>query len=116
MALCSLAPECSGNRYTRTSDVFSFGLIDYELLTGQPGFDQDLTRFQMTHKVVVDEKRRKIPEFGVPAAQKPITNCRATEPEDRPSFQEIVERSVECELSKTLSVCQKQFCNICGMM
>jgi TPR repeat protein len=35
---CYLAPECYDHHYSQMSDVFSFGLIVYELLVGHPAF------------------------------------------------------------------------------
>jgi serine/threonine protein kinase len=87
-----LAPECYENRYLPASDVFSFGLILYELLTGQSAFPKDLTLFEMTYKVAAKDERPEIPEFVLPSAQKLITDCWATEPGDRPWFDEIVDR------------------------
>jgi hypothetical protein len=87
-----LAPECYDNCYLPASDVFSFGLIVYELLTGWPAFSKELTKYQIAFKVRVKDERPEIPEFVLPAARNLITDCWATEPEDRPLFEEIVER------------------------
>jgi serine/threonine protein kinase len=90
-----LAPECYDNRCFAANDVFSFGLILYELLTGQPVFQDDLTQYGFGVRVALNDERPEIPEFVLPAARKLITDCWATEPDDRPSFEEIVDRLEE---------------------
>jgi serine/threonine protein kinase len=42
MELRYTAPECLENSPTLKSDVFSFGLILYELVVGKPGFSPDI--------------------------------------------------------------------------
>jgi serine/threonine protein kinase len=90
-----LAPESYDNRCFPASDVFSFGLILYELLTGQSALPDDLTQHGISVRVVINDKRPEIPEFVLPDAQKLITDCWAIEPDDRPSFEEIVDRVEE---------------------
>jgi serine/threonine protein kinase len=87
-----LAPECYNNEYFQESDVFSFGLIAYELLTGQSAFRKDLTKPQIAFILVMTEERPEIPKFVLPSAGKLITECWAKEPGDRPSFEDIVDR------------------------
>jgi hypothetical protein len=50
------------NAPTQESDVFSFGLILYELLLGEPGFPLDLTPRQLMMRIVRDKDRPIIPE------------------------------------------------------
>jgi serine/threonine protein kinase len=85
------APECYDNRYSQRSDVFSFGLILYELLTGQQAFSKELTPNEIMFKVALKHARPDIPEFVLPFARELITDCWAEEPGDRPPFDEIVD-------------------------
>jgi serine/threonine protein kinase len=90
-----LAPECYDNRYSQMSDVFSFGLILYELLTGQPVFSKELTLNEIAFLVAVKHELPDIPEFVLPSARELIMNCWAEEPGDRLSFEDIVDRLKE---------------------
>jgi serine/threonine protein kinase len=99
-----LAPECYENHDCLASDVFSFGLILFEVLAGRPAFSTDLTRYQIVHKVHIDKERPLIPEFIVPAVQKLIGECWASEPDDRPSFDEIVERLADMKFKVMANV------------
>jgi serine/threonine protein kinase len=89
------APECYENQFFQESDVFSFGLILYELLTGKAAFAETLTQLQIAWNVAIANNRPDIPEFVLPFARELIIDCWAIEPGDRPSFEEIVDRLVE---------------------
>jgi serine/threonine protein kinase len=86
------APECYYNLYSQMSDVFSFGLILYELLTGQPVFSKELALIETASKVAVKHALPDIPKFVLPSARELITDCWAEEPGNRPSFDDIVDR------------------------
>jgi serine/threonine protein kinase len=90
-----LAPECYDNFYSQRSDVFSFGLILYELLTGQPVFSKDLTPNKIMFKVAVKYALPDIPEFVLSSARELITECWAKEPHHRISFDDIVDQLKE---------------------
>jgi serine/threonine protein kinase len=77
------------------SDVFSFGLILYELLTGQPVFSKELTLLEIAFRVAVKHELPDIPKFLLPSARELITDCWAEEPGDRLSFDDIVDRLKE---------------------
>jgi hypothetical protein len=89
------APECYDNRCSQMSDVFSFGLILYEVLTGQPVFSKELMPIQIACMVAVNHELPDIPKFILPFAREHITDCWAKEPGDRPSFDELVDRLKE---------------------
>jgi serine/threonine protein kinase len=90
-----LAPECYDSKCSKESDVFSFGLILYELVTGKPVFAKELEEPCIARKVVLDNYRPEIPEFVLPSARKLIIDCWATDPGERPGFAEIVDRLAE---------------------
>jgi serine/threonine protein kinase len=60
------APECFEQKPTLMSDVFSFGSIVLELLTGLPGFSLDLTPLRLLNRVVLEKGRPAVPDFIAP--------------------------------------------------
>jgi aurora kinase len=90
-----LAPECYDNQYYPESDVFSFGLILYELLVGQSAFPKELDQRQIAYRLIMTDKWPTIPEFVLPSARELINDCWSKELGDRLSFEEIVDRLTE---------------------
>lgn len=89
------APEIiiTGNKYDYKADVYSFGILMYEVLTQQhpyPLYQKgELTEYELNQKIVNDDYR---PEFTVPVkpSLKLLTEqCWAKDPEKRPTFEEI---------------------------
>jgi serine/threonine protein kinase len=86
------APECFHNELTLKSDVFSFGLIVYELLAGQPFFSPKLEYIQVMKMIVIDGVRPYIPDSVTPEVKLLIEDCLNPKPRKRPSFETILFR------------------------
>lgn len=86
-----IAPEIWINKdYGPSCDVYSFGLITYEIITGEEPF-KSIQIYELPSKVVNGE--RPIINNFVPDSYKDlIESCWSSNPEDRPSFDEIVEK------------------------
>jgi serine/threonine protein kinase len=85
------APECHGGTFIQASDVFAFGLILLEMLTGGRAFPVDLHYFKIAWKVVEGDMPR-IPDSVPPPARELITDCWADDFDERPTFAAIVDR------------------------
>lgn len=86
-----LAPEVFNGKYpvTEKVDVYSYAIIAYEAATGQIPFDGLDPQVIINH-VVINDLRPHLPQLpnGVEAL---IKTCWATDPSDRPSFDDIVQ-------------------------
>jgi serine/threonine protein kinase len=99
-----LAPECYDNRYSLESDVFSFALILYELVVGKSPFSKSLKQQAVTKLLIMDDARPDIPDFVLPEVAKLIRDCWATDPDDRPSFNQILRRLERMNFKLTANV------------
>jgi hypothetical protein len=52
---CHLVPECDDDRHVSESDPFSFGLIVYQHLMGQPAFPSDRAQRSVALRIVHKE-------------------------------------------------------------
>jgi serine/threonine protein kinase len=86
------APERFSNEPTLESDVFSFGLILCELLTGQSVLSPRLGPIYMMRKIILDEIRPDIPDSVSPEVKHLIEDCLKYESYKRPSFETILFR------------------------
>jgi hypothetical protein len=80
-----MAPEqVRGMPASTRSDIFSFGLVAYEMLTGSNPFDRG-TAAETMAAILRDEPRSLVGVPGVPAvAARVIDRCLEKRPEDRP--------------------------------
>jgi serine/threonine protein kinase len=99
-----LAPECYDHQYSLESDVFSFALILYELVVGKPPFLKSLKQQSVTKLLILDNARPDIPDFVLPEVGKLICDCWATDPDDRPSFNQILQRLERMNFKLTVNV------------
>lgn len=86
-----MAPEVLANmNYNEKADVFSYGIILWELLSRECPYD-GLSPIQCALAVLNRDKRPDIPKFCPPALHALIKACIKKDPEQRPSFEEILQ-------------------------
>ena len=86
-----IAPEIfNDNKYSYASDVYAFGIIVYEMLTGDKPFKFD-NIFLLINQVATVGSRPKINEKVPEIYRNLIECCWSQLPEDRPTFDQIVE-------------------------
>jgi serine/threonine protein kinase len=85
-----MAPEMyEGVQYDFKIDVFSFGLILYEMILCEPVFSPDLLPYQVMWKVLAPW-RPEFPDWVDPFIRDLITSCWSLDPSARPSFEDIL--------------------------
>ncbi len=85
-----MPPEImKAQKYEESSDVFSYGMIVWEILTGEIPY-YGLTPNQIIGLVSDSRKIVEVPKNGHPALRKLIKNCLLYEPEKRPNFDHII--------------------------
>ena len=87
-----ISPEIyNKNKHGKESDVYAFSITLYEIITNEKPF-ANLNRFQIMHEITSNNYRppfnKKIPE----CYKKLIESCWAEKPEERPTFDEILEK------------------------
>jgi serine/threonine-protein kinase len=93
------APESIDNRPSVKSDVFSFGVILFEMLSGEPMFSPDTPPQRVMAELAfrTSKHRPAIGEFVWPAAAELICDCCEQNPIDRPSVDQILTRLGEMD-------------------
>jgi len=87
-----VAPEVIKNEsYTESADVYSFGVIMWEVVARQPPF-HGLQTMQIAYAVANQGLRPTIPSTCPPSLAALITDCWQTDPRHRPTFAVILER------------------------
>lgn len=86
-----MAPELlndSGDRVSEKVDVYSFGIVMWELLTGEEPY-ADLDTTHMIGGIVNNTLRPQVPASCDPEWKSLMERCWSSEPSERPSFAEI---------------------------
>ena len=87
-----MAPEViRGKEYTEKADVFSFGIILWEIATRQPPY-RNLTAVQVGMQVAHNRLRPSIPRNTPSEFADLMRECWDQDPKSRPSFSHCVQR------------------------
>jgi serine/threonine protein kinase len=78
-------------KYTEKADVWSFGMVLYELTTNTIPYSQCQTRTELIELISIQKKKPEIPKGSEipPALRKVMKQCWKWKPEQRPSFLQI---------------------------
>lgn len=87
-----MAPEviASARQFSKKADVYSFGVICWELFTGSDPCPEDMAHVNLANKVLHEEWRPSIPENVPFVWTQLIKQCWAQKPDSRPLFIEIL--------------------------
>jgi hypothetical protein len=96
----SQAPEVIRHEtYTETADVFSFGVLLWQLTTRELPYE-DKSTFEAAAAVAMESLRPPFPD-GTPAAWKQLVeDCWQDDPGGRPDFNDIVQQLTKLEQEK----------------
>ncbi|KAL6064801.1 Dual specificity protein kinase [Balamuthia mandrillaris] len=88
-----MAPEVLMNKeYDEKADVYSFGIVLWELLCGQDPWQEIESLVDLVEAVCLEHKRPPLPK-SIPQSLRDLVNaCWHPEPEKRPSFEELIPR------------------------
>lgn len=88
-----IAPEILAREpHTEKVDIYSFGMILYELIARKLPWGEDVSNYEMIKGLVTSGARPNIPVNCPEAISDLIKDCWKTRPEERPNAQEVVER------------------------
>lgn len=74
----------------QAGDVWAFGVLLYSALTGRRPYE-GCTQMQVIHAVVIEGCRPELPADAPPALAALGRRCLAVDPEERPTFAQILE-------------------------
>jgi serine/threonine protein kinase len=95
------APEMflEGHSPDHRADVFAFGLIFHEIITGMPVFSPEVSPLPTMKKILAGKMPTISKEYGA-LAQQWMLRCCARDPDARPSFNRLLRelQAAECDI------------------
>ena len=87
-----MAPEVlRGRKHTKASDVYGFGMVMYELLTGKPPFFGELQDWSLI-TAIIEGSRPHVPRYTPQFYRELMEQCWDSEPSKRPTSDEIFDK------------------------
>jgi serine/threonine protein kinase len=97
-------PECFDNKCRQASDVFAFGMILYEMLSGARALPGNLKPHNIPFMIVIQNWPAEIPDSVLPGMRALIEGCWAPDADDRPTFAEIADQLAAMQFKVTANV------------
>ncbi|GAM17794.1 hypothetical protein SAMD00019534_009690 [Acytostelium subglobosum LB1] len=89
------APEClAGEQYTSAADVYSFGMMMYEMVTGEEPYPEIQTIVELVRTVYEKKQKPKIPSFVNHSMSSLIKDCLRSQ-KKRPTMAQIIQKLEE---------------------
>merc|ERR1712137_107693 len=90
-----MAPEILLDKpYDAKADVYSFSIVIWETLAHKDPYEGEFETYEdMVEGITIDEMRPAIPSWFPVGVVALLKRCWATDPEERPSFAQILEQS-----------------------
>lgn len=90
--------EMVSSAYTWSSDVYSFAMVCYEILSGDLPFQDTGMSFAELREAICDGMRPELPANCPEELLELIEECWATNPEERPAIAEVHQRLLAIEV------------------
>jgi len=99
-----MAPEVMRQeQFNEKADVYSFGLILYELISGEELFPQYEELDPFFQAICIDHERPVAPPGTLPSIAALMKRCWAPDPVYRPTFEEIIRNLDEIMIESTIT-------------